>query len=158
MEKIVLEGTESLLKNKAIIRHSQYGFIKGKSTLSNLISFYNKVIDDRWLKEVNVIFLDVSKGSDTIFDGILLGILSSYEINWFVLFQVKWLNGRARSVAVKGSASRWRIVTTVIRQGSTLRLFSFKIFVSGLDEGLECYFCNFADNTKLGSAINSLEK
>lgn len=50
MEKIVLEDTGSLVKNKAIIRHSQYEFIKGKSILSNVISFYNKVIDDWWLK------------------------------------------------------------------------------------------------------------
>lgn len=49
-EKIVLEDTGSLVKNKAIIRHSQYEFIKGKSILSNVISFYNKVIDDWWLK------------------------------------------------------------------------------------------------------------
>lgn len=109
-------------------------------------------------KEVNVIFLDLSKDYDTMLHGILLGILSGYEISRFLLFLVKWLNSKAQSVAMKGSTSRWWIVTTVIHQGSILRLFSFKIFVSGLDEGLGCYFSKFADDTKLGSATNSLEK
>lgn len=67
-------------------------------------------------KEVNVIFLDLSKDFDIIFHGILLDILSSCEISRFML--VNWLNGGAQSVAVKGSTSRWRMVTSVIRQGA----------------------------------------
>lgn len=43
MEKIVLGDTERQLKNKAIIRHIQHGFIEGKACLSNLITFYDKV-------------------------------------------------------------------------------------------------------------------
>lgn len=42
MQKVVLGNTERQLKNKAIIGHSQRGFLKGKSCLSNLI-FYNMV-------------------------------------------------------------------------------------------------------------------
>ncbi|RMC12632.1 hypothetical protein DUI87_10156 [Hirundo rustica rustica] len=42
MEKIVLGVTEKHLKNIMVIGHSQHVFIKGKSYLSNLISFYDK--------------------------------------------------------------------------------------------------------------------
>ncbi|KAK4810539.1 hypothetical protein QYF61_004502 [Mycteria americana] len=43
MEKIILGAGERHLKDNAIIRHGQHGFTKGKSCLTNLISFYNKV-------------------------------------------------------------------------------------------------------------------
>jgi len=43
MEKIVLGTTERHLKNNSIIRHSQHGFTKGKSYLTNPVSFYDTV-------------------------------------------------------------------------------------------------------------------
>lgn len=43
MEIIILGTTERHLKNDTVIRNSQYGFIKGKSHLTDLMSFYNKV-------------------------------------------------------------------------------------------------------------------
>lgn len=73
MEKIVLRDTESHLKNKAIMRHSQYGFNEGKSCLSNLISFHDKVtclVDEG--KAEDIIFLDLV--IFLAFDAILLGI------------------------------------------------------------------------------------
>lgn len=39
MESIMLAATERNLKENSIIRHSQHGFTKGKSCLTNLISF-----------------------------------------------------------------------------------------------------------------------
>ncbi|PKU30465.1 rna-directed dna polymerase from mobile element hypothetical protein [Limosa lapponica baueri] len=57
IEKIILGASERHLKDNAIIRHSQYGFTKGKSSLTNLISFYNKepqtleVGESAWSKE-----------------------------------------------------------------------------------------------------------
>ncbi|KAK4825967.1 hypothetical protein QYF61_003536 [Mycteria americana] len=42
-EKIIQGTIERHLKNNAVIRHSQHGFTKGKSCLTNLMSFYDKV-------------------------------------------------------------------------------------------------------------------
>lgn len=44
MEKIILSAIRSNLKDIAIIMPSQNGFMKGKSSLPNLISFYDKII------------------------------------------------------------------------------------------------------------------
>lgn len=44
MEKIILSAIRSNLKDIAIIKPSQNGFMKGESSLSNLISFYDKII------------------------------------------------------------------------------------------------------------------
>ena len=67
MEKIVLGDVERHLKNKAIIWHSQHEVMKGKSCLSNLVSFYDKathLVAEG--KAADIIFLDFSKAFDTI--------------------------------------------------------------------------------------------
>jgi len=43
MEKVILGVTEKYLRENAVTGHSQHGFKRGKSCLTNLISFYDKV-------------------------------------------------------------------------------------------------------------------
>jgi len=100
MEKIILGTVERRLKNNAIIRHSQCGFTKGKSCLSNLISFYDKItclVDER--KVVDMVFLDFSKAFDTAPHSILLDKLSNCRMNGFMVCWVKnWLKDGAHRV------------------------------------------------------------
>lgn len=62
-EIIILGSTERHFKNDTIIRNSQYGFIKGKSHLTDFISIYNKV----------TCVVDEEKAVDTVFFKILVG-------------------------------------------------------------------------------------
>jgi len=99
MEKIILGTVERHLKHNAMIKHSQQGFTKRKSLLTNLISFYDEVIclgDEG--KVVDVSSLDFSKAFDTVSQRILNGATSGC---WLVTGNHQCssgLNPRASSV------------------------------------------------------------
>ena len=109
MAKMVLEITEAHLGDKAVIGPSQHGFVKGRSCLTNLISFYDKItrmVDQG--KPADVTFLDFSKAFDTVSHRILLDKMSSIQLNKNVIQWVSnWLTGRAQRVVVNGATCGW---------------------------------------------------
>ena len=97
---------------------SQHGFTKGRSCLTNLISFYDlvtRLVDEG--KAVDVVYLDFSKAFDTVSHSILLQKLAVRGLDRYTLGWVRnWLEGRAQRVVVNGVKSSWRLVTSVHRQ------------------------------------------
>ena len=66
-EQIVLREITRHVQDKRGIRPSQHGFTKGRSCLTNLISFYDPVtrlVDEG--KAVDAVYLDFSKAFDTV--------------------------------------------------------------------------------------------
>ncbi|GAB0177176.1 mitochondrial enolase superfamily member 1 [Grus japonensis] len=86
MEQLILEIISKHIKEKKVIRNCQHRFTKGKSCLSNLITFCDdmtSLVDEG--RSVDVVYLDFSKAFDTISHNILIDQLIKYGLDtWTV--------------------------------------------------------------------------
>ncbi|KAK4826398.1 hypothetical protein QYF61_008685 [Mycteria americana] len=124
MERFILSPLNRHVQANQGIRPSQHGFMKGRSCLTNFISFYNQVtrpVDEG--KAVAVIYLDFSKAFDTNSHSILLEKLVAHGLGKCILRWVKnWLDGRAQRVVVNGVKSSWRPSQVVFPRAQATKL------------------------------------
>jgi len=95
MERFILNALARHVKDNQGIRPSQHVFMKGKSCLTDQISFYDQeshLVDEG--KAMDVIYLDFSKAFDTVPHSILLQKLAAHGLDAYTLRWIKnWLNG-----------------------------------------------------------------
>jgi len=90
IKQIIMSALTGHVKDNQGIRPSQHGFMKGRSCLTSLISFYDqltRLVNER--KAVDVIYLDFSKTFDTVPHSILPAKLAAHGLDGCTFHWIK---------------------------------------------------------------------
>ena len=159
LESIIANKIRDHLEKHKLIKLSQFGFLKGFSCLTNLLSFYSEVfesVDNN--VEYDAVFLDFSKAFDKVPHERLIRKIEAHGIGGDVLRWIKeWLKDRKQRVCLNGEKSDWGAVTSGVPQGSVLGPLLFIMYLNDLDTGITSNLSKFADDTKIGRSIRNLE-
>ena len=139
----------------------QFGFIKGRSTVLQLLK-----VMDIWTSQlecggqIDIIYTDFERAFDKVPHRRLLSKLESYCISADI---IKWIEGflcnRVCCVRINGCQSDWKPVTSGIPQGSVLGPLLFAIYINDLPSHctLSSDLFLFADDAKMFKHIACLD-
>ena len=139
-------------KLASVISERHHGFVRNRSTHSNLLNCYFDIftqIDSR--KSIDVITIDMNKAFDKVNHSILLEKLSNLGISPKFLNLIRsFLSNRKQRVRYGNELSDAADIPSVVPQGSVLSPLFFAIFVNDLlcksfSNSIICY----ADDIKI---------
>ena len=159
LERLVKNDIDAHVENNNLLKDSQHGFRRNRSTQTNLIEFGNVITG--WADEgkcFDVFFLDFAKAFDVVCHKRLLVKLEAIGIRGKILNWIKdWISQRKQRVVVDGKSSDWVAVISSVIQGSVLGGILFDIFIDDIDDAvIEALLKKFADDTKLAKIIASI--
>jgi hypothetical protein len=143
---------------KQLIIPQQHGFVKARSTTTNLIDFISDIVeavDSR--ASADVIYTDFSKAFDMVNIKMLKQKLSLYGISGQLLnWCSSYLTGRKSKIVLNGYESRVYVASSGVPQGSHLGPLFFIIFINDVISCFHhsrCYL--YADDLKIVKRISS---
>ena len=157
-EKIVREAIVKHLIDNDLLPTNQHGFIKGRSTTSQLINQTETLI--RLLEsgsEIDTIYLDFAKAFDKVDHYILCNKLKEKRIGGRVgAWLHNFLSNRTLQVSANGALSKPAPVTSGVPQGTVLGPILFVIMISDIDANLQSSFISlFADDSRVSAISDS---
>lgn len=159
LERIIKERMITQLMENKWFNVTQHGFSKNKSTVSNLIDFYDAVSEemDRG-NPVDIFYFDFAKAFDTVPHSKLLIKLKNLNLDEKI---VKWiqdyLHDRVQRVIIRGVQSEWLEVYSGVPQGSVIGPILFLIYINDIHDEIESKLNIFADDTKMMNRVGDEE-
>ena len=144
---------------KNLIDTRQHGFMKGRSTTSNLITiteFISESINNN--SQVDVIYTDFSKAFDRLDHVILTTNLSgkfgfSLRLTNFIS---SYLSDRPQHVECLGHSSSEIIAPSGVPQGSILGPLLFNSFINQISKDLDVHSLLYCDDKKIYYRIDTI--
>ena len=159
MECIIVNKLTLFLESNNLLTPYQHGFRKGKSCVTNLIMFYDKVtkcVDSGG--SYDILFLDFSKAFDKIPHSRLLDKLYKFNVDPRIVKWIEeWLSNRRQRVLLNGEYTDWLPVTSGVPQGSCLGPLLFVLFINDFGNNMVSDIGLFADDAKLGREIQTID-
>jgi hypothetical protein len=140
------------------ISPQQHGFLKKRSTVTNLACFSQYVSESiNQGSQVDTIYTDFAKAFDRVDHRLIISKLDMFGISNKVLHLLQsYLFNRQQFVSYNGFSSFLYHSTSGIPQGSNLGPLLFICFINDLPSALTCGSLLYADDNKMYSTINNL--
>lgn len=155
-EKIIFGKLYSTLHH--LISPKQHGFMKNKSTVTNLAELNDFIAKNLpGGGQIDIIYTDFAKAFDKVNHKILLRKLRRYNLNNCTINLIaSFLSGRTQNVCINGAKSSDIHPFSSVPQGSVLSPLLFAIFINDLPECISCEKLLFADDLKLFTKIETI--
>ena len=160
-ERVIRKVLVKHLEKNGHLPDSQHGFRAFRSTLTQLLSYWDTLLDDMEMgKGVDVIYTDFSKAFDKVETGVLLHELKACGVKGKVGC---WLSSfldpktRQQAVAVDGRVSMLEPVLSGVPQGTVLGPILFLVHIRNISNDLSVgtTASSFADDTRLQRGIST---
>ena len=157
MESVIRDMLVSFFMSNNLFSTKQFGFIKGRSTVLQLLNVcddWSKNLDDKG--QVDIVYTDLEKAFDKVQHQRLLSKLYSYGINSELINWIRsFLCSRTQRVKINSDFSDHKPVLSGIPQGTVLGPVLFVIFINDmpLEFVSDCNSFLFADDAKLYKQI-----